>query len=121
MHPTARDAADPDAWVPSIWPEDLEYTVKKWVELTVAKKAIHFEYRSNKPWEAAHGRAGSATAYTWILCTATPELSDTGELLYCTGVCTEINEQKWIQGDSLRRAKEADDAKRQQVSVFRKY
>jgi len=115
MMPTPRDTTDQNSWVPAIWPDDLEHTLGQWTTLTVEKKQIHFEFRSKKPWNGVHTRKESSTDYTWILCSAYPELSETGDLLYCTGVLTEISEQKWIQGDSLRRAKQADDAKRQQV------
>lgn len=107
---------DWSSWVPAIWPADLEISTAQWKMLVVDKKPINFEFRSNRPWKGAHGREDSATDYTWILCSSYPEFGPDGTMLYCTGVLTEISEQKWIQGDSLRRAKEANDAKTQQVS-----
>lgn len=116
--PTPRELSEFFAWAPAIWPDDLEYTLQQWEKVTIDKKPIHFEFRSVKPWKGTLGRDKSNTDYTWILCSAYPELSETGNLLHVTGVLTEINEQKWIQDDSIRRAKEADDAKRQQEAFL---
>lgn len=84
-------------------------------DVTMNLKTVRGEHRTTKPWRSEYGER--SLPYTWVLFSTFPELSRDGKFKYAIGVMTDISDQKWIQGESARRAAEAVEEKRQQVCL----
>lgn len=110
-HP--KDAVGEMSWVDSIWPEDLDDVLNYWIELVKGTR-VQFEFR----FKNRNASPDDPTPFTWVLANAYPEMSDNGSNEFITGTLTDIHHQKMSEGDAMKRASDALEAKRQQVRQY---
>ncbi|KAF2142924.1 uncharacterized protein K452DRAFT_226207 [Aplosporella prunicola CBS 121167] len=107
-----------DAWPQLAFPEDLAACEKYFATLMTEKAPVSFELRINRKWSPPENAAeihhdDGSENHMWILCSAYPELSDTGDVKEIVGCVTDISRQKWAEGLQKKRTEDALESKRQ--------
>ncbi|KAH7051315.1 aerobic respiration control sensor protein-like protein arcB [Macrophomina phaseolina] len=115
---------DPDLDIRDAWPqlcndEDLAKCEHYFMRLMVEKTPVVFELRLKRSWSPANDDParqiadGQVEHSVWILCSAYPELSESGEVREIVGCVTDISRQKWGEGLQKQRTEDALESKRQ--------
>jgi PAS domain S-box-containing protein len=111
-HPLERSQSGPLSWANVVHPDSLDAAEGKWGELYKSHTAFTVELRMNKPWTAPNGAVNDGE--TWILISASPEITSGGTLLGTMACITDISHIKWVEGLQNRRLEEAEATRRQQ-------
>lgn len=115
---------EPDLDIRDAWPQlcnedDLAKCEEYFMRLMVDKSPVVFELRLKRSWKPANDDPARLTVNdhaehsVWILCSAYPELSDSGEVKEIVGCVTDISRQKWGEGIQKQRTEDALESKRQ--------
>jgi PAS domain-containing protein len=103
------------AWANIVFPGDIPKVEERFAQLVVQKVPVTIELKTRILWvppPAISQPEGEVTEhYTWILCSAYPEIDANGELVEVVGNVTDISRQKWAEGVQRIRTETALESK----------
>ncbi|OJD38897.1 hsp90-like protein [Diplodia corticola] len=108
-----------DAWPRLCYAEDIPRCEEYFKRLMADNCPINFELRLRRSWTPATDDAalmtadGNSVQSVWILCSAYPEVSESGEIKEIVGCVTDISRQKWGEWLQKQRTEDALESKRQ--------
>jgi PAS domain-containing protein len=103
------------AWQNIVFPEDIAFCEGVFGKLAVDKVAVSFELKTKMPWTPPGRLAQSEDTqehYSWVLCSAYPELDANDNITEIVGNVTDISKQKWAEGLQKQRSDSAMESKK---------
>ncbi|KAK7612979.1 hypothetical protein BKA81DRAFT_379022 [Phyllosticta paracitricarpa] len=111
-----------ETWRELCLPEDQGRCEKHFAKLMTEKVQVVMELRLKRSWEPPHDIPDVGEDHwhhsMWILISAFPELSDSGEVQEIVGAVTDISRLKWGEGLQKQRTDDALRSKRQLESFI---
>jgi PAS domain-containing protein len=110
------------AWANIIFPDDIARVEGVFAQLVVEKVSITVELQTQIPWapppELSEPETELSVHYSWVLCSAYPELDANGQLIEIVGNVTDISRQKWAEGIQRIRTESALESKQVRTARF---
>ncbi|MBE7180457.1 MAG: response regulator [Terriglobus roseus] len=115
FQPASTDENVRIAWEKLVEPEDFRRCEEIFAQLYRDKKSVTFELRLKRSWSAPEEMQDPSLvsdSRAWILCSAYPELTETGEIDEIVGYVTDVSRQKFGEGLQKQRTAHALESKR---------
>jgi PAS domain-containing protein len=114
QHP--RHLTNAMGWMDCFEDDEIGRVLEIWKDIVVNQKACKFEARMKRRWIPPAEHVSAPVNFpTWISAYSYPDVSQEGKTIGCSGVLTDISEQKWIEtlkeqqlADAVERAKLQD-------------
>ncbi|KAK8199644.1 aerobic respiration control sensor protein-like protein arcB [Phyllosticta capitalensis] len=111
-----------ETWQELCLPEDQGRCEQHFSGLMTEKEPVAMELRLKRKWKPPHYTTDESEDHwnhsMWILISAFPELSDSGEVQEIVGAVTDISRLKWGEGLQKKRTNDALRSKRQLESFI---
>lgn len=98
------------AWRNTVYEPDLDFVLRTWQGLTVAKTPTKFEYRVKH--KVSPGRSGDANNFRWLEAISFPELDEDNRVVTIQGWLTDISHRKLTESLMAQRLQDALETKR---------